>query len=77
MIPRRRLEQIEFADMIHGTNLIGVQVCNLWREGHHIGWDWISGCADRVPIIGLFDEGNPEAADWQIKFLVEPGGDFR
>lgn len=60
----------------HGSNLIGLQVCNLWREGFHIGWDWISNCADRSPIIGFYDEGNPEAMDWQIKFLVDHGVDF-
>ncbi len=26
----------------HGSYRVGVQVCNLWREGNHFGWDWIS-----------------------------------
>ena len=56
-----------------GDQLVGVQVCNLWREGRHIGWDWISCDTNRTPIIGCYDEGNPEVADWEIKFLVEHG----
>ena len=60
----------------HGANLIGVQGCNLWREGSHYGWDWISSAPDRSPIIGYYDEQNPEVADWEIKFLVDHGVDF-
>lgn len=56
-----------------GDQLVGVQVCNLWREGHHIGWDWVSCDTNRTPIIGCYDEGNPEVADWEIKFLVDHG----
>lgn len=57
--------------------LIGMQNCSLWREGHHLGWDFISGWPERKPILGFYDEGSTEAADWQTKFLVENGVDFQ
>jgi len=60
----------------HGNYQVGVQVCNLWREGSHFGWDWISSDADRVSILGCYDEGNPEVADWETKFMVDHGIDF-
>ena len=60
----------------HDPYRIGVQVCNLWREGTQYGWDWISSDPDRSPLLGFYDEGNPEVADWEIKFLVDHGVDF-
>ena len=37
-------------------------------------WDIIAGtCPERKPLLGWFDEGNPEAIDWQIKWAVEHG----
>ncbi|MDA3925012.1 MAG: hypothetical protein PF904_09975, partial [Kiritimatiellae bacterium] len=60
----------------HSPYRIGVQVFNGWREGAHYGWDWISSDADRSPILGFYDEGNPEVADWEIKYMVDHGIDF-
>jgi hypothetical protein len=37
-------------------------------------WDVVAGtCPERKPLLGWFDEGNPEAIDWQIKWAVEHG----
>ena len=37
-------------------------------------WDVIAQtCPERKPLLGWFDEGNPEAIDWQIKWAVESG----
>ena len=37
-------------------------------------WDVIAQtCPERKPLLGWFDEGNPEAIDWQIKWAVEHG----
>jgi len=37
-------------------------------------WDVIAQtCPERKPFLGWFDEGNPEAIDWQIKWAVENG----
>ena len=55
---------------------IGMNVCNLWRNGHHWGWDNISPYDDNRPYLGFYDEGLPEVADWEIKFMAEHGVDF-
>ena len=56
---------------------IGIQVCSLWRNGYHSGWDTISNFPELEPYLGYYDEGNIEVADWEIKFLVEHGIDFQ
>jgi hypothetical protein len=55
---------------------IGAQSCTMWREGNHLGWDTVSSDPDRKPYLGFYDEGNPETADWEIKFMVEHGINF-
>ncbi|MDO5307933.1 MAG: glycoside hydrolase family 99-like domain-containing protein [Planctomycetia bacterium] len=41
------------------------------------GWDKINDNApERKPLLGYYDEGNPEAVDWQIKWAVENGLSF-
>jgi len=55
---------------------VGINVCSLWQEGSHYGWGIISGFDDREPVLGYYDEGSPETADWEIKYLVEHGVDF-
>jgi len=55
---------------------IGMQFFPGWRVGTHVSWD----PSYRLPILdlylGKFDEGNTEAWDWQIKWMVEHGTDF-
>lgn len=55
--------------------LLGVESCNLWREGKaYAGWDYVHPYRDkRKPYLGWFDEGNPEETDWEIKWQVEHG----
>ena len=37
-------------------------------------WDIIAEtCPERKPLLGWYDEGNPEVIDWQIKWAVEHG----
>ena len=57
--------------------LIGIQSCSIWREGTHMGWDCLNGYKDRTPYLGYYDEGSPEVADWEIKWLAEHGIDFQ
>jgi len=47
-----------------------------WRDGHHVGWDWIYRYPNHDPYIGFYDDGNPEAMDWQLKCMAEAGVDF-
>ncbi|NOU62438.1 hypothetical protein GC096_00060 [Paenibacillus sp. LMG 31461] len=62
---------------IEGAPKVGVQSCPMWREGHHLGWDMIQPYPDRTPLLGFYDEGNPETADWESKWLEEHGIDFQ
>ncbi len=56
-----------------GDYTIGINMCSLWRTGNHIGWDCITAFPETKPVIGYYDEGIPEVADWEIKFMVENG----
>ncbi len=52
-----------------------MNICSLWREGTHYSWSAVSAFEDVEPAIGYYDEGLPEVADWEIKFMVENGID--
>ncbi|MHB1484417.1 MAG: glycoside hydrolase family 71/99 protein [Saccharofermentanales bacterium] len=58
-----------------GKYILNMQVCNLWREGSHLGWQAFDGTAyeNTKPLLGWYDEGDPEVSDWQIKWAVEHG----
>lgn len=56
--------------------MVGIQTCDLWREGKHFGWDKINGYAQRKPYLGFYDDGSPEVKDWEIKYMVEHGIDY-
>lgn len=54
--------------------ILGMQSCPLWREGVHYGWDFIRNYdVKRKPLLGWYEDGNVEAADWEIKWMVEHG----
>lgn len=53
----------------------GMNICSLWRTGHHWGWDPISNFKDNITYLGFYDEGIPEVADWEIKWMLEHGLD--
>lgn len=58
--------------------LIGMQMCPLWTEGLYTkSWDYVKAAPDRMPILGAYDEGNPEVNDWIIKWLTDHGYDFQ
>ena len=59
-----------------GATLVGLQSCNIWVEGEHFGYDWLTDWPERTPILGYYDEMLPEAADWELKLKVEHGIDF-
>lgn len=63
---------------VAASHLLGVQSCNLWREGTaYAGWDYVYPYRDkRKPYPGWYDEGNPEETDWEIKWQVEHGITF-
>ena len=57
--------------------VIGMNMCSLWHTGSHIGWDCITPYPEIRPVLGYYDEGLPEVADWEIKFMLENGVDFQ
>ncbi len=57
--------------------LIGMQMCPLWTEGTMDGWSPIKSAPGRKPVLGYYDEGNPEVNDWEIKQMAEHGIDFQ
>ena len=56
---------------------VGINICSLWREGTHFGWDKISAYDEIKPLLGFYDEGVPEVMDWEIKWMTEHGIDFQ
>lgn len=56
--------------------MLGINVCSLWRNGENIGWNVITPYSDIKPVLGYYDEGLPETAEWEIKYLAEHGVDF-
>ncbi|MCQ2402471.1 MAG: glycoside hydrolase family 99-like domain-containing protein [Lentisphaeria bacterium] len=47
---------------------------NSLNGGANGGWQRILDCQpSRKPVLGWYDEANPECIDWQIKWLVENG----
>ena len=57
--------------------VVGLNICSLWREGTHSGWDKISAYDEIKPLLGFYDEGVPEVQDWEIKWMTEHGIDFQ
>lgn len=55
---------------------VGMNICSLWRNGGHWGWDVISPYYENQTYMGYYDEGLPEVADWEIKWMLEHGLDF-
>ena len=76
---------IEYADYCPKPKLpkgkddyvIGMNMCSLWHTGSHVGWDCITPYKEIKPVLGYYDEGIPEVADWEIKFMLEHGVDFQ
>jgi hypothetical protein len=47
--------------------------CPLWKAGTHWGWQKIEPWPERKPVLGWYNEGTPEVADWHIKQWLEHG----
>lgn len=57
--------------------IIGINICSLWVNGEHWGWGCVTPYDDIKPILGYYDEGIPELADWENKYMAEHGIDFQ
>ena len=60
-----------------GDYYVGMNICSLWREGSHYGWDCITPFDENKPLLGYYDEGVTETADWELKWMAEHGLDFQ
>ena len=55
-----------------GRYLIGAQRCDLWKAAGV--WDiYKQKYLERQPVIGWYNEGEPEVTDWEIKYALEHG----
>ncbi len=78
-------EKIKHADYVPAPTakaslddyIVAMNICSLWRNGTHYGWSCITPYDDRKPVIGYYDEGVAETADWEIKYMVEHGIDVQ
>ncbi len=75
-LPEDYVPEPETVEKEEGAALVGLQSCNLWVEGEHFGYDWLTDWPERTPVLGYYDEILPEVADWELKFKVEHGIDF-
>jgi hypothetical protein len=53
--------------------LIGAHYFPGWKHSTHEGWKVISPYPEKKPLLGFYDEGNPEVCDWEIKWALEHG----
>ena len=54
----------------------GIEICAFYFPGWDTArkWDCVRNVApNRKPLLGYYDESNPECVDWQIKWAVENG----
>jgi hypothetical protein len=52
---------------------IGVHYFPGWKPGTHRGFQCIQDFPERTPLLGYYDESNPEVTDWEIKWALEHG----
>ena len=56
-----------------GRYTLWTHYCPLWKTGTHTGWGAIEPWPERKPVLGWYNEGDPEVADWHIKYWLEHG----
>ena len=56
---------------------VGMMRCDIWREGNHMGWDYILPYEENHPYLGFYDDGNSAVSDWETKWMAEHGIDFQ
>lgn len=56
--------------------LVGAHYFPGWDKDRPEMWSQLQKHPERTPALGFYDQGNPEVADWEIKWAVEHGVDF-
>lgn len=57
-----------------GQYRVGALMCPLWGEGRR--WNPITAYPDREPLLGWYDEGDPEVTDWEVTWALDHGISF-
>ena len=77
LLPTLNLSKADYVPVPHpvrGPYDIGIYYFPGWATWG--SWRPISEFPERKPVLGWYREGDPEVADWQIKFAVEHGATF-
>lgn len=56
--------------------IVAAHYYSAWKKGAaqiHGGFDDLHGYPERTPLMGYYDEENPDVCDWEIKWAVEHG----
>ena len=61
---------------VESDYLVGAYYFPGWKPGTHFGWARLADFPERKPVLGWYQEGEPEVADWHIKWAVEHGISF-
>jgi acetyl esterase/lipase len=56
--------------------LVGAHNCPLWVADEPKMWDQVVQHPKRTPVLGFYDQANPEVAEWETKWAVEHGVNF-
>ena len=58
--------------------IVFMNVCSLWHnDGKHVGWACVTPFDEVKPVLGYYDEGVPELADWEVNYMVNHGIDVQ
>jgi len=79
--PEKLPSQVKYVPVLEKANtgkyMVGAFRCPLWNNTNMPGcWNPIKKYPERQPLIGWYDEGNPEVTDWEIKYAAEHGISF-
>ncbi|MBM3498762.1 MAG: hypothetical protein FJX74_08830, partial [Armatimonadetes bacterium] len=76
-VPATQADYVPPPQAAESDLLVGCHYCPLWKQGSRSGgWEHITPYPEREPVLGWYDEGSPEVADWEIKWCLEHGIDF-
>ena len=68
-------DYVPVPDPVTSDYLIGAHYFPGWKPGAGM-FKSILGWPERTPLLGYYDESNPEVTDWEIKWAVEHGVGF-
>ena len=76
-VAQRKLDYVPPPEPVKTEVLVGAQMCPLWKEGaRRTVWSPIVPWPERKPVLGWYDEGDPQVMDWEIKWCLDHGISF-